>query len=61
MAADAARGTQKNQRELLFNLVLASGFILLAAGTFGIGWKTGCTALGLAILATCWRVMAWRN
>ena len=50
-----------NLRDLVFNLVLASGFILLAAGTFGIGWKTGCTALGLAIIATCWRVMAWRN
>lgn len=48
-------------RDLIFNGVLASGFVLLAAGTFAIGWRVGCIALGLAILATCWRVMSWRR
>lgn len=48
-------------REWIFNLLILSGVILVSAAGYGVGWKTGCFATGVAILGTCWQVLKGRR
>lgn len=54
------RSRMSQGEKLLFVIVLV-GLTLLGIGFFMVSFRFGCIALGIGILGTAWKIMAWRR